>query len=542
VVGNAVELVLASVFERETRARQEVLHGPRHEYLSPEGEERWRTHLAPGTGPVQVRSAVWMRADVERGVEDQAPRRRAPERLATPIVAVVLGVASVVFVARAFRGGSWTSHHAVNPAEPMVTSGLIAFGGPHSQIYTMNPDGSGSRSLGSDSVVGEYGPVWSPDGTRIAFYGYPPGGAGPRYNGGANYDVFVMNADGTGVQDLTTSPGDVASGFYQGDPRWSPDSTKIAFEGEDGLYLMNADGSGQVKIANGGSHSWSPDGTRITFAGNDGVYVMNSDGTGLTRLTSGPGSDDFPAYSPDGTKIAFYRGLGGSQPIGDRAIYVMNADGSGQSVVADFQADTMGLPVWSPDGTKLAFDLYQNETWDIYVVGADGTGLVGLTDDPNRDENTPVWSPDGTRIAFEASSVVGDIDNTGTFDIYAMNPDGTDETRITNGIGAGGFDMSWQALPAQASGPVEQPTPPAITNGNLAFVHGSTPDATEEIRTIGTTNPSATKTLASFPDFQGLSWSPEGTALAFSAADGSGYPWGTKRDWARPGGRNPAGL
>jgi Tol biopolymer transport system component len=130
----------------------------------------------------------------------------------------------------------------------------------------------------------------------------------------------------------------------------------------------------------------------------------------------------------------------------------MNADGSDQARVADFQANTMGRPVWSPDGSMLAFDLYfTDQTWDIYAVNSDGSGLANLAGDPNRDETDPVWAPDGRKIAFQASSVLArTVNNTGTFELYVMNPDGTDQTAVTHDLGtSGGGDVYWQGLQSQ---------------------------------------------------------------------------------------------
>jgi Tol biopolymer transport system component len=361
------------------------------------------------------------------------------------------GVFGIAWQPLPLRTPNPTPTQTTTSAAPLPASmGLIAFGcGYH--ICTMSPDGTNITDLTKSDdpsiVLAAYDPVWSPDGTKIAFVGYPRGAV----RGGANYDVYAMNADGSAVTNLTTSPADVASWFSQLDPKWSPDGTKIVYDGDDGLYVMNADGSDQTRVAAGQDASWSPDGTRIAFEGAGGaIWSVAPDGSGLLQLTGGVGFDGFPAYSPDGTKIAYYHGQGS-----DRAIVVKNADGSDQTRVADFQADTMGRPVWSPDGSRLAFDLYfTDQTWDIYVVNADGTELADVANDPNMDENDPVWSPDGSTIAFQASHVLArDIDNTGTFDIYVMTPDGTDQIALTHDLGtSGGSDMYWQRLGMDPTG------------------------------------------------------------------------------------------
>jgi Tol biopolymer transport system component len=391
---------------------------------------------------------------------DLRPERRALTVAAALLVSVA-GLGLAVLALRPDSAERPTSEVQSSPTGVVGAgraNGLIAFGcGYH--ICTMSPDGTNITDLSKPDdpsiVLAAYEPVWSPDGTKIAFYGYPRGAV----RGGANYDVYVMNADGSGVTNLTTSPADVASWFSQLDPKWSPDGTNIAYDGDDGLYVMNADGSDQTKVAAGQDASWSPDGTRIAFEGAGGaIWSVAPDGSGVVQLTSGAGFDGFPAYSPEGTKIAYYHGQGGG--VGERAIdlaiYVMNADGSDQTGIADFQANTMGRPVWSPDSSRLAFDLYfWNQTWDIYVVNVDGSGLADVANDPDRDENNPVWSPDGTTIAFQASYIVGGVDNTGTFDIYMMDPDGTNQLAVTHDLGtSGGSDVYWQGLqsePASAS-------------------------------------------------------------------------------------------
>jgi Domain of unknown function (DUF5050) len=187
-------------------------------------------------------------------------------------------------------------------------------------IYTVNPDGSGQTPLtstGTDVV-----PAWSPDGAKIAFSSFRDG----------NWEIYVMNADGTSPTRLTNDPAD---DFV---PNWSPDGAWIAFyssrEGNYEIYKMRPDGSGVTRLTNAGAQdtlpNWSPDGAWITFDsdrdGNFEIYKMRANGTDVTRLTSDAASDRHPVWSPDGTKIAFSSSDG-------RSVSAVAPDGSGRSVL-----------------------------------------------------------------------------------------------------------------------------------------------------------------------------------------------------------------
>jgi len=244
----------------------------------------------------------------------------------------------------------------------------------HSWIHVMNEDGGMKHFVAHGSE-----PAWSPDGAQIAFNCVVESG---------NWDICVVNADGTGPVRLTS---DTALDAL---PAWSPDGSKIAFVSDrDGaarrLYVMDADGTGAVRLTDGtaGGPAWSPDGARIAFdcvveSGNWDICVTNADGTGLVRLTSDPALDAFPAWSPDGAKIAF-----GTMRYGDPELAVMRPDGTG---VSRARPGTWGTdPAWSPDGAKIAFQSHlYGDRFEIYVMNADGTGLVRLASGTR-----PAWSP-----------------------------------------------------------------------------------------------------------------------------------------------------
>jgi Tol biopolymer transport system component len=156
---------------------------------------------------------------------------------------------------------------------------------------------------------------------------------------------------------------------------------------------------------------------KIAFAG---IYSINPDGTGLVSLTNS--FDVQPAWSPDGTKLAFTRV---TSVFGDGDIYLVNADGSGEINLTRSPDVGEGNPAWSPDGQSIAFD----SSGDIYRLNTDGTNRENLTNTPELLEAYPAWSPDGTQIAF--SREVGF-----RWDIYTMHADGSgDPLRLTAGFG-----------------------------------------------------------------------------------------------------------
>jgi len=205
-----------------------------------------------------------------------------------------------------------------------------------------------------------------------------------------------------------------------------------------GIYVMSANGADAARLISSptsteyGNPAWSPDGTRIAFQstrdGNEELYIMAADGTGVTRLTNNAVFDGEPAWSPDGTKIAFQ-----STRDGNAQIYVMNPDGTGVTRLTNDPAAAAD-PAWSPDGTKIAFASNRDGNFEIYVMNADGSGATRLTTNPALD-GRPSWSPDGTRIAFQS-------DRDGNAQIYVMNADGSGVTRLSNNSD-GDFQPVW---------------------------------------------------------------------------------------------------
>jgi Tol biopolymer transport system component len=213
---------------------------------------------------------------------------------------------------------------------------------PYTEIWTMGAHGGNQHRMTRNDVP-DFDPVWSPDGSRIAW-------VRQEYANGPA-DVWVMNADGSNRHDLTNDRASINR------PSWSPDGSRLVFQLEGGIYVIDADGSHEVRISPGGSLdvslAWSPDGSSIAFAsegdGGFDLFTMSPDGTDRRQLTHTRGIVEYrPAWSPDGQRIAFM----GDHATSSWHVDVMRADGSGLHIlVQPYSLD----PAWSPDGSKLAF-------------------------------------------------------------------------------------------------------------------------------------------------------------------------------------------
>ena len=261
----------------------------------------------------------------------------------------------------------------------------------------------------------------------------------------ADYQVelsrVAVNCDLTSPNPQTITLGASGSaGFAEFDVACAP-VMQLAFSstvdgGNPEIYVINSNGTGSTRLtlhpAADVKPAWSPDGTKIAFQsdrdGNAEIYLMNADGSNVVRLTNDAADDAQPAWSPDGAKIAFT-----SDRDGNTEIYVMNADGSGVTRLTSDLSATSAAPDWSPDGSKIAFSRRwcssQSCFGSIVVMNADGSGVNQVT---CCDARGPVWSPDGRKIAFTANVSVSPV-------IAVIGADGTNLVEVTSGS-----DPAWR--------------------------------------------------------------------------------------------------
>ena len=266
------------------------------------------------------------------------------------------------------------------------------------EIYAVDPDGSDRVKLTSNAVD-DYTPAWSPDGTKVAFASE----RGDCSEWGCAPAVYVMNADGSDERRVSEDGG--------GSPAWSPDGTRIAFSA-----WQDDDGECDYE---------DPDGSGCRD-GDSEIYTVDADGSNKTRVTDNARyvGDYAPDWSPDGTRLAFDRN-------GD--IYVAAPDGADEARLTELPGHATS-PDWSPDGARITFHATLDYHQDVYSVRADGSEVTNLTPGPDVHDTgfLSAWSPDGTKIAFSSGG------------IFAMNPDGSGRTRLTES----GQDPDWGTHPA----------------------------------------------------------------------------------------------
>jgi Tol biopolymer transport system component len=358
-------------------------------------------------------------------------------------------------------------------------------------IWVAKADGSGATPLTRLAHATSALPAWSPDGMKLAFVSSRAldGSDAPNTNNIEN--IWVMNADGTAPAPVTRLTA-VTVGLSVWEISWSPDGKKLAFsssralDGSDAantnntenIWVVNADGSGAapltrltvnpsgIGVATSQTPTWSSDSRKVAFVSAgalDGsnalntnqtfnIWSANADGsatTPLTRLTSGA-FQSYPAWSPDGTKVAFIgeRALDGSDAPGvGLNLWTVNADGSSATPLTRLANQSFAFyPAWSPDGARLVYgsnraldgsDSSTNPVDNIWVINADGSGARALSQLTmvQPDFVLPiVWSHDGTKVAMSSSRALDGSNATNTnglTNVWVLNADGSGAMPVT---------------------------------------------------------------------------------------------------------------
>jgi Tol biopolymer transport system component len=271
----------------------------------------------------------------------------------------------------------------VRPIDIASLQGRVVFSNETEDIWVARADGSGAHRITRTSAQ-EFDPTWSSDGSQVAYR--------HQTGGDETTEIFIMDPDGSARRNLTRNH------VADWGPDWSPNGRWIAWNSAvgadgDGLvgYVMRPDGSRVRRIAHHYVEypAWSPDGSKIAFmaqeAGASGdnpdydIFVMDADGSDIRRLTDAPGEDGWPAWSPDGAKIVFASArddcsvsqVADCLSTGDLGpwldVWIMDADGSHlRRVTTEFGQ----FFAWSPDGREIMVAGGAS----LYVVRPDGSG------------------------------------------------------------------------------------------------------------------------------------------------------------------------
>ncbi len=373
-------------------------------------------------------------------------------------------------------------------------------------VYTINADGTNRQKL-TNTLTTKYEVSWSPDGAWIAY---------TQHDGTRLEKVFAMHPDGSGLRQLSTQDA------YYYNLSWMPDSKKVLVVNDpsqgSSINLLDVNGGQPFRVTNNGTaYDWGPavsaDGVTIAFASNDGLFIVNSDGTGQKLLNEFGWDPSFrPEVIPEADPGTFVSGrvvdstnqpvanatlklfgqtvgtsgadgtfmisnaptvkgnitiiassasgggvqsgfsaavapvAGGLTQVGDvriaqniafisdrdgnSEVYLMDADGSNQRRVTSTEGNE-SRPSLSPDGTRIAYASDRDGHNEIYVMNLNGSDPVRVSylHFNCLGDSDPDWSPDGTKILFTGRSSVN-----GSLDIYVVNPNGTNQTQLTTHV------------------------------------------------------------------------------------------------------------
>jgi Tol biopolymer transport system component len=265
--------------------------------------------------------------------------------------------------------------------------------------------------------------------------------------------IYTMNPDGTDrrqqTQAVRSSPDD--EWFLILGYEWARAANRFAFSATNvwdcgsrgcrsrpNIYTVERGGTSQMQLTEDGQGPWevalSPDGEQVAFAGETGLIVMNADGTEQRNMTANQPNLRYiqdPTWAPDSRRVAFIAAPGSGRSASDMRVYVAAADGSGITQVYNKPVSNIGLLAWSPDGTQLAINPDVN-MGTLVAINADGSGERTII---QRDYLTygPFWSPDGTRLLFYGQGIDPES-NAVRFGVYTIQADGRGLQRLVSGF------------------------------------------------------------------------------------------------------------
>lgn len=363
-------------------------------------------------------------------------------------------------------------------AHDILFNSAIAF--DNYGIYTIDADGSHLHPVIHPTTMPSLkSPVWSPDGSQIAFSTYSLSVSGGEVV--QDEGINVVELDGRNERRVVDARVDEIA--------WSPDGQRLAFivwgieteipdepgfhRNQSDLFVVNIDGSGMTNLTDSVEDEeapvWSPDGVSIAFvrrgertASPEDPFaiptrvpgVVTLDGSAPRILDTGNITLSFPpTWTPDGTLLSFIGSDDISGELEAVGVYTIRPDGSELTQVLQFLA--AGSVTWSPSGDMLAFMGVEDanaESLDLFIARADGSEVRKLTDTPRLAEMMPLWSPDGSRLLYRAVEMdaIEDI-----FDLATVDIESGRTTTVVAGLTSGLWwvEIEWR--------PVAQPLPGA---------------------------------------------------------------------------------
>jgi len=369
----------------------------------------WVREVGPGAPPQRepkrprgrgVEDAIAERLEARRAQAQRKPAFRLNLRTILTIISILALIALAIYIPLRlglFGGTGGPGNTPTLPPSPTAPTGA----GP----------------LGTPSAQAAAGGLPYQQG-RLAF----------ASNRDGNYEIYVLDMASGAISQLTRTDAPVANRF----PAWSPDGKRIVYvsnsSGNDDLYVIPAAGGQPVQLTSDpGSDrnpAWSPDGKTIASSREnvDGSRLVSMPTSCIAQPTSCEGQikmltpggyDRFPAWAPNGLKLAF---TASNLPGSASVIGLLNPDGSGYQSFAGTKTSDLN-PAWSPDGTKIAFLSYAEGDYDLWVMYSDGTGVTQVTKSKATD-GAPAWSPDGKYLVFAS-----DRDDKQHFNLYLLQTD-----------------------------------------------------------------------------------------------------------------------